>query len=101
MLPSLLLRGSWPTHTHTHDTPRRNAAVQQSNAKACFCVQCLGRFVLVKVQEGQTQNMKCPDPDCKEFMTPAEVPYHEVLHHSWSGGVVYSFWERGKRCDML
>jgi len=48
-----------------------------------FCFECLGRFVLVKVQEGQTQNMKCPDPDCKEFMTPAEVR-HVVDEETYS-----------------
>ncbi len=85
-------------HT-THDTPRHNAAAQQPNPKAWVCVQCLGRFVLVKVQEGQTQNMKCPDPDCKEFMTPAEVP--TMRRRTTRGGFVCSFWERGNRCDML
>jgi hypothetical protein len=67
-------------HTTHHDATRPYSSLTLRPAFVLY-MQCLGRFVLVKVQEGQTQNMKCPDPDCKEFMTPAEVPYHEVLHH--------------------
>jgi len=40
-----------------------------------FCFDCLGQFVLIKVKEGQTHTLKCPDPDCKEFMSPNEVKH--------------------------